>query len=126
MILKNDFYTISDVTLSAGHPCYVLRLHADHTIFRAHFPGRPITPGVCIVQIAKELLEEHLGRTLRVCAVKNVKFLSVLTPEDGVGVTYRFDRILQSATDGTVRVQVSVSAGEEAKAKLSFTCVTVA
>ena len=27
-----------------------IQLHPEHVIYQAHFPGSPITPGVCIIQ----------------------------------------------------------------------------
>ena len=42
-----------------------IRLNPDHEIYRAHFPGNPITPGVCIVQIISEVLgEQHWHSTV--------------------------------------------------------------
>ena len=74
MILKDNFYTIlrKDVDAMA----YDIRLNPAHTIYQAHFPGEPVTPGVCILQIARELLEDLLQRPLAVKSVKNMKFLS--------------------------------------------------
>ena len=39
---------------------YTIKLIPSCVIYQAHFPGEPITPGVCIVQMAKELIEELL------------------------------------------------------------------
>ena len=50
MKLLNDFCTIA-----GGDTDKIwLRLNPDHPIYHAHFPGNPITPGVCIVQIVGE------------------------------------------------------------------------
>lgn len=120
MKLKNSLYTISTVAYRELMPTYDLRLHVDHPIYQAHFPGEPITPGVCIIQIAQELLEDHLRRPLLLQAVKNVKFLSVISPVETPAVTYRFDKIAEA--DATVRAQVAVLSGDTELARLSFTC----
>ena len=39
-----------------------LQLHPEHEIYQAHFPGNPITPGVCQVQIVAELAGRQLQR----------------------------------------------------------------
>ena len=80
MILKNSLYVIEGQSVAEGTVCYDIRLQADHTIYKAHFPGEPITPGVCVIQMAKELLEDYLQRRLTIKAVKNVKFLAVVSP----------------------------------------------
>lgn len=54
----------------------------DNAIYKAHFIGRPITPGVCIMQIVQEVLEKAIGSRLLLEKAKNVKFLSLLTPDE--------------------------------------------
>ena len=71
---------------------FTVRMNPEHIIYSAHFPGDPITPGVCIIQMGVELLGRALGRTLELSAVKNVKFLSILRP-DGIPVTVSIRKI---------------------------------
>lgn len=49
-------------------------------IFQSHFPGNPILPGICIIQLAVEHAEHEMGISLSLMGVKNVKFLSPITP----------------------------------------------
>ena len=121
MYLKNSLYTISAARQREALPSFGITLRADHTIYQAHFPGQPITPGVCIIQIAKELLEEHLGRPLLIRAIKNVKFVGIISPVETPEVTYRFDKIENVATG--IKSQVTVLHGETELTKISFTCV---
>ena len=58
MKLLNDLYSIISRTDGEGRCDFTIELNPQHFIYKAHFPGEPITPGVCIMQIAKELLEE--------------------------------------------------------------------
>lgn len=131
MLLKDNLYTVveTEVKPSATGEMetpqevrFLLRLHPDHVIYQAHFPGEPITPGVCIVQIGKELLEELLGCSLEITKVKNVKFLSVVSPRETVSVTYVFKKVETSDDGSEVKAQISVMVDEEAKAKVSFIC----
>jgi 3-hydroxyacyl-[acyl-carrier-protein] dehydratase len=101
---------------------YNIHLDASHFIYQAHFPDEPITPGVCIIQIAKELLEEHLGIGLEIQKVKNVKFLNVISPLATPNVTYVFEKIMPDDSEKTYKVMTQVSSGETSLAKLSFTC----
>ncbi len=52
MKLLNNFFTI----VGGNESCVHIRLHTTHPVFRAHFPGNPITPGACIVQAIGVLL----------------------------------------------------------------------
>lgn len=125
MLLKNSLYTIekSEKLTSSDEivgGSFLLRLNPDHVIYQAHFPGEPITPGVCIVQMGKELMEELLAKSLEVARVKNVKFLSVISPENTTSITYTFRKVEWSADGKEVKAQIVVTSGDEPKAKLSF------
>lgn len=122
MILKNSLYTIKSAKVFGGEASYEIELNASHFIYQAHFPGEPITPGVCIVQIAVELLEEVVGKRLQLAKVKNVKFLSVVTPTQSTAVTLQLVKIAENETEGTVKTQAVVTSEDEVKAKLSFIC----
>ena len=39
-----------------------IRLLPDNVIYKAHFPEKPITPGVCIVQMAVELFARCVAK----------------------------------------------------------------
>ena len=58
-----------------------IRLNPAHAIFKGHFPGNPILPGVCIVQIIKEILMCHLGNKLILNCAVSIKYLSFINPE---------------------------------------------
>ena len=60
---------------------YTIRFNASHPIFAGHFPGHPIVPGACLIQIAEELVSEHLGQTIHFSAIRNLKFRQPVTPE---------------------------------------------
>ena len=59
-----------------------IQLHADHPIYQAHFPGNPITPGVCLIQIIQELVALRLQRELSLLTVVNLKFAAPVSPVD--------------------------------------------
>ncbi len=81
MTLLNNLYDLVSADTGASESRFEVRLREDSPIYKAHFPGMPITPGVCIVQMVKELLETAVGRKLKIGTLKNAKFLTALTPE---------------------------------------------
>lgn len=118
MTLNNDFFRIQAHDESESGFSYSIALNRDHFIYRAHFPGEPITPGVCIVQVATELLEEHYGFRLYLTDVVNAKFLEVINPTESNLLEYRFTKILRDAD--LLKVSVTVSHGECTYSKLSL------
>ena len=123
MVLKNSLYIIEGQDITDDCASYDVRLQPDHTIYKAHFPGEPITPGVCVIQIAKELLEDHFQRELSIKAVKNVKFLMVISPLQHPQVRYTF-RQIQETPDGIAAI-VEVTAGDMTMTHISFTAQSI-
>ena len=84
--MLNDFYTLHQVTAQVDGGKTRINAHLTinplHQIFEGHFPGLPIVPGVCMVQIIKEIAERELNRKLVMTAASNIKFLSVINPEN--------------------------------------------
>lgn len=120
MKLLNNFFFIEQIRRRDDGAQYIVRFNPQNEIYGAHFPGQPITPGVCIIQTAKELLEDYLQSDLEICGAKNVKFLSVIVPEEGKSFTYEFSK-LKVANDITA-LQVIVTSEDTIYAKLSFSC----
>lgn len=122
MQLKNNLYTIARKQLEEGFSgsLYELELIPSSVIYQAHFPGEPITPGVCIVQMGKELVEDALQQELHISYVKNVKFLSILTPMQSASATFLLQKITSSEDGKEVKAQVVVTSGDETKAKMSM------
>lgn len=118
MRLLNDFFFLEETTVAEDGTCDALRLNPRHAVFQAHFPGNPITPGVCIIQMVAELLEHHTGRSLSLKRVVNVKFLHVLSPREQTTCRVVFHSI---ESEGPVwKIKASVGEGETRFAQLSM------
>ena len=120
MILKNSLYTIADKRMEGSGIFYQILLDKNHFIYKAHFPNVPITPGVCIIQIAKELLEDYLHEEYEISYIKNIKFLSVLSPLSTPSVAYVFDKITILPETNECKTQVQVQQDNVLFAKLSI------
>lgn len=123
MILKNQLYQIEHSQESDGKKQFTISLLKECPIYRTHFPGQPITPGVCIVQIAQELLEQIVGQTLEISEVKNVKFLHVLSPIDNPVVDIVFTTI--ETTGESVSAKAEVKEATTVFTTVSFVCQPV-
>ena len=120
MILKNSLYTIADKRMEGSGIFYQILLDKNHFIYKAHFPNEPITPGVCMIQIAKELLEDYLHEEYEISYIKNIKFLSVLSPLSTPSVAYVFDKITILPETNECKTQVQVQQDNVLFAKLSI------
>lgn len=120
MKLQDSLFSVIQHTATEGAHDYTIRLNSEHVIYKAHFPEQPITPGVCIIQIAQELLEDATQKPLSITMVKNVKFLQIISPVDTDEVVYSLQNIVEE--EESVKVQVKVAHDETIFAKLSFVC----
>lgn len=81
-MLKNKIYTLEALDTSAPEELKAeVRIIRDHPVFDGHFPGNPVLPGVCTVQIIKELLEEALQRPMRMIRAGSIKYLGFINPD---------------------------------------------
>ena len=74
-----------DATRSGYHRRMIstrLRIVADHPALPGHFPGRPIVPGVVVLDRVVATIEREYGA--RIVALPQVKFASPLLPEQEV------------------------------------------
>ncbi len=120
MVLQDNLYTILSQQQEDGHHVFHLRLHPEWPIYKAHFPGHPITPGVCIVQTVQELLQRLMHRRLTLVQAKNVKYLAIISPEETTELTVTFS-LIEEQPDGSLKLQAQVASGETLCTKLSLT-----
>lgn len=80
--LKDEFYKVLEFKkMSENQILAVIEINRDHDIYKGHFPNQPIVPGVCQIQIVKELLEELVGKKLQMTHGDNIKFTSMIIPD---------------------------------------------
>lgn len=118
MKLQDNLYTILSQQKEDGYDVFHVRLHPEWPIYKAHFPGHPITPGVCIVQTVQELLQTLLHHELCLYKAKNIKYLSIISPEEVTELTVAFPKV-EEQPDGSFKVQAQISSGETLFTKLS-------
>lgn len=81
-MLLNNLYTILEEKTEGDTTTYRLELNPDHEIFKGHFPGMPVLPGVCMMEIVKEVLEKQKSVSTRLKKAGNLKFLSIVNPRE--------------------------------------------
>lgn len=73
------------MSLAGTAPIGTFRIPADHPCLPGHFPGRPVVPGVVLLDLVIEAASRALlGQ--RVVGLPAVKFLRPVRPEQDVGI----------------------------------------
>lgn len=116
MQLLDHLFLVKSLETVGGHTLKASLLPVeDHPIYQAHFPGQPVTPGVCLLQVVVELLQRAFDEQLQLLVVNNAKYLAPLIPGEGHAVEceVRFD------PEG-LTAQAVVSGSEHVYAKFSL------
>ncbi|MCO5260948.1 MAG: 3-hydroxyacyl-ACP dehydratase [Crocinitomicaceae bacterium] len=80
MLLKDKLYSITQLQFDENQLVATLKLNAEDAIYKGHFPGNPITPGVAQLEMIKELLSTHYNRSIQLKSISNCKYLAILNP----------------------------------------------
>lgn len=106
MILLNDFFNIQSLQQEEARITAGLEINASHNIFNGHFPNQPVVPGVCMMQMVKELLEHVDQKTYLLTRGDEIKFLAVIDPVANNKVTA--DVKYTTNEDGSITVNASL------------------
>ncbi len=82
-MLQDKFFTFTDIVIEEGTLKTNIELNPAHPIFAGHFPDQPILPGVCMMQIVKEVLENYIQKPTRLVKGIDLKFLAMIIPGQG-------------------------------------------
>jgi len=81
-MLKNDLFTFTDLQEEGNIVRTIIGLNPSHAIFAGHFPGQPVLPGACMMQMVKEVLAAYLGKPIKLVSASDLKFLAVVDPAE--------------------------------------------
>jgi 3-hydroxyacyl-[acyl-carrier-protein] dehydratase len=82
-MLLNKLYTYEQVESELPSTLkFKVSINAGNEIFEGHFPGNPITPGVCQMEMVKEILSDHLSQDLFFNSISDMKFISMWEPKE--------------------------------------------
>jgi len=115
--ILTNFYTVQSIDRTEnGNFTARIVLNKEHDIFKGHFPGNPVTPGVCMMQIVKELTEECMGTQLFLKSASNVKFMAIINPFETPELTLQLD-VTEHEQD--IKVKNVTAFGETIALKMS-------
>jgi len=109
MLLDNFFSILTREAVGQSISTRI-RIDKHHKIFNGHFPAIPIVPGVCMMEIIREIAEQHVGRSLRIDSADSIKFLTVINPAENDEVQADID--FEDTDDQGLRINATLFAGE--------------
>jgi len=120
--VNNDLFSIEEITHEDGAIRATVGINADSEILKGHFPGHPVVPGACMLQITKEALEKALMTPLRLKKADQLKFMTMIdpvsTPSIELDISYRHQ------DDGGVTATAKLSNADTVYFKLQGSFIT--
>ena len=117
MVLKDFYKVISEEKTTDSKYVITILVNEKHEVFKGHFPGNPIMPGVCMIQIIKELTEKITQSTLMIQTLSNVKFMALINPEATPELRLELDIV--TTEDDLVKVKNTTYFNDTVALKLS-------
>ena len=117
-MLIEGLYTVESFQYQEQEITATIMLNKDHEIFKGHFPGNPVMPGVCMLQIIKELIERATSKNLFLSVSSNIKFMAIINPEKTPEVALQ---ISVQEGDGELKIKNTSSFGDTVALKLNAT-----
>ena len=81
MLIEN-LYKITSLKIEDSIVNASIKINKEHAVFDGHFPENPVMPGVCMIQIIKELTEQALNVELFMQKANNIKFMALINPNE--------------------------------------------
>lgn len=80
-----QFFTLESGEKNGNSATYRCRLHPEAPVFKAHFPGFPVLPGVLTLKMVVDAINASQffsTQTLTVQSIGNAKYLAVVNPQE--------------------------------------------
>ncbi len=122
-MLIEGLYTVQSFEPNENGVKAIIQLNKEHAIFKGHFPGNPVMPGVCMIQIIKELTEKTTGKKLFLSVSSNIKFMAIINPDKNDTLILN---LIISSLDGAIKVKNTTFFEETLALKLSATFKIIA
>ncbi|MDR0795264.1 MAG: beta-hydroxyacyl-ACP dehydratase [Tannerella sp.] len=80
-MLLNYYYSIKKQQTTESVTLFDVTLLPECSVYEGHFPGMPIAPGVCTIQMIKECVERITGKQLLLESIAQCKFIKLISPQ---------------------------------------------
>lgn len=96
--LLKDFYKIDGSDYSETNQKSFkadVTLNKEHPVYKGHFEKVPVAPGVCVVQMLKEVLGHFVGKEFMMTQGQNIKFINMINPNEAYqfSITYSIEKV---------------------------------
>ena len=109
-MIIDGLYAYETMLHEDGEISAIVTWNRKSHVYKGHFPGLAVTPGVCQLLMIKEILEGELGLRLLLCEAKNIKFTSIHEPDRDNPVEVKISYM--SEGNEKIKVRAAMQKGE--------------
>jgi len=80
-VLLDYYYIIKNQQTTESTTLFDVMLLPECSVYKGHFPGMPVAPGVCNIQMIKECVERMAEKPLLLESMAKCKFITMITPD---------------------------------------------
>lgn len=120
---NNDLFRIEEINHEDGIIKATLGINVDSEILKGHFPGHPVVPGACMLQITKEVLESVLRTPLQLKKADQLKFMAMIDPASTQSI--ELDISDKQTEDNTIMVNAKLSNADTVYFKMQGGFITI-
>lgn len=122
-----QFFALESGEKNGNSATYRCRLHPEAPVFKAHFPGFPVLPGVLTLKMVVDAINASQffsTQTLTVQSIGNAKYLAVVNPQETQEVEISVALKAEKNADepAVFQFKATVQNGETRFATFSFSC----
>ncbi|MDB5000293.1 MAG: FabA-like domain protein [Mucilaginibacter sp.] len=108
--INDSVFKIEELQHNASQITASLNINKNSSIFEGHFPGQPVVPGACMLQLVKDVLEEVLHMPILLKKAGNIKFINMITPANNL--TAKLTISYKITDDGSISINAILLTGE--------------
>lgn len=90
-MLLNNFFFIDELKQEEQKIIAAIHINADHAILKGHFPQQAVVPGVCVLEMMKEVLQIALSKKMKMTESVMIKLLTIFSPPTNTKAQFELD-----------------------------------
>ncbi len=108
-MLKDRLYQIINIVQHNNDITVQLLINPANPIFAGHFPGQPVLPGACLLNMVQEVLSIALQSKCQLKKANALKFIAPVDPTQNPSLELKLNYV---SVDAGLRLTASLSVNE--------------
>lgn len=80
MLLEKTYFELAGIQSGDGAALAHVRLQPGCDVYRGHFPGHPVSPGACNIEMVRECFCKAIGQEARIATIDRCRLTAVASP----------------------------------------------